>query len=301
MGRTDNFKGITYAVLSSSTFGLAPFFTIMLLQSGLQQFEVLTYRWGVAAISLGLFGVFMGANFRVRRSDIHIVLLLGLLRAITSFSLIVAYQNIASGVASTIHFLYPLVVACGMALFFSERISWKIFFAIVVSLIGTVLLSSGDLSLSGNSFKGIIAAAISVLSYGGYMIGIKKTRASKIDSTALTFYVMSFGAILFCLGGIFSYGGITPVTSGITWLYILGVALPTTAISNITLVKAIKYIGPTLTSLFGAMEPLTAMVIGVSVFGEKFTIATAIGMLMTIAAVSMVVLMNGKRTELSRK
>lgn len=291
----NNIKGIICAVLSSSTFGFAPFFTLMLIGTGLSAFEVLTYRWGIAAVTLGAFGLMTGHNFRIGLRDFGTICVLGLLRAITSFSLIIAYQYISSGVASTIHFLYPLVVACGMALFFHERISWRIGLAVFLSLAGTALLSGGDLLSGGSrSAVGLAAACVSVLAYGGYMIGVKKTRAGNIDSTALTFYVMMFGAVIFCVCGFASYGSIALVTEGKTWLYILGLALPATAISNMTLVQAIKFIGPTRTSLFGAMEPLTAMVIGVSVFSEQFTLVTAAGMALALAAVCMVVVQNGK-------
>ena len=81
---------------------------------------------------------------------------------------------------------------------------------------------------------------------------------------------MAFGALFFTAGG-FLTGGIRLETDPHTWLYILGVAIPATAVSNMALVQAIKSIGPTLTSIFGAMEPVTAVVIGIWVFAEPFT------------------------------
>ena len=113
-------KGILYAAVSSSTFGLAPFFSITLLLAGFSAFEVLSYRWGVASIVLIVFGWLSGCNFRLAGKDWGVVFLLSLLRAVTSFSLIIAYQNIASGVASTIHFMYPLAVALAMMFFFRD-------------------------------------------------------------------------------------------------------------------------------------------------------------------------------------
>lgn len=85
-------------------------------------------------------------------------------------------------------------------------------------------------------------------------------------------------------------GGVRLENDGQTWLYILGLALPATAVSNMALVRAIGNIGPTLTSIFGALEPLTAVVIGILVFGEPFTAAGATGILLIVAAVSLVVL-----------
>lgn len=291
MACSTNGKGIVYAVLSSSTFGFAPFFTLMLIAGGLSSFGVLFYRWGVAALALGCFGLAVRQSFRIGWRDLGTICLLGTARALTSLSLVIAYQSIATGVASAIHFLYPLAVACAMALFFKERISWRVIAAIAASLAGAVLLSAHDLDTGGkDAVAGIVAACLSVVFYSGYIIGVRKTRAARIDSAALTFYVTAFGAVMFgCCGMLFD-GGIQLVTGWKMWLCVLGIALPATAVSNITLVQAIKYIGPTLTSLFGAMEPLTAMAVGVLAFGESFTWVTAAGMVLVIAAVSAVVL-----------
>lgn len=64
-------KGILYAAASSSTFGLAPFFSITLLLAGFSSFEVLSYRWGVAAITLTIIGMLSGCNFRLDRRDFY--------------------------------------------------------------------------------------------------------------------------------------------------------------------------------------------------------------------------------------
>lgn len=285
----NHIKGILYATVSSATFGLAPFFSISLLAMGYSSFEVLTYRWGVATVALILFGLFSGCKFRMDSKDFPTVFVLSLFRALTSFSLVIAYQNIASGVASIIHFMYPLAVAMTMIIFFGEKKSVLTFAAIFLSLVGAALLSLGDIEYSGgNTVVGLVSACVSVFSYAVYIIGIRKTRAAQIDSTALTCYVMGLGALFFLLGGIFYDGGIRVETDGMTWLYILGLALPATAISNITLVKAVKLAGPTLTSLLGALEPLTAVLIGVFVFKELFTVYSALGIMFVVASVSLV-------------
>lgn len=282
-------KGFSYAALSSSTFGLAPFFTLSLLIAGFSSFEVLAYRWGIASLALALFGIMLGETFRISRKDWGTVFILSLFRAATSFSLVIAYQNIASGVASTIHFMYPLAVAVVMMCFFGEKKSFSILFAVLVSLIGAGLLSTGKIDFEGgDTTTGMIAAALSVFFYGGYIVGVRKSRAVQIPSMALTCYVMGLGALFFILGALLT-GGIRLATEGHTWLNILGLALPATAISNITLVKAIKHIGPTLTSIFGALEPLTAVAIGCWVFKENFTLNSAIGILLILTAVTVVV------------
>ena len=282
-------KGILYAAVSSSTFGLAPFFSLTLLLAGFSAFEVLSYRWGVATIALTLFGWCSGCSFRLEKKDFLVVLLLSLLRAVTSFSLLIAYQNIATGVASTIHFMYPLAVSLVMMYFFQEKKSLWVMFAVFMSLLGAALLSSGELEAkNGDTIVGLVAACVSVFSDAGYIVGVRMTRAVRINSTVLTCYVMGLGTVLYFIGAL-TTSGLQLVADGYTWLIILGLALPATAISNITLVRAIKYAGPTLTSILGAMEPLTAVVIGVFVFKELFTLNSAIGIILILLAVSVVI------------
>ena len=282
-------KGILYAAVSLFHFWTGSVFFITLLLIGFSAFEVLSYRWGIASVVLVIFGLFSGCDFRLKRKDLTVVFTLSLLRAITSFSLIIAYQNIASGVASTIHFMYPLAVALVMMFVFREKKSVWVIVAVLMSLSGASVLSLGGVDVKdGNTPMGLVAACVSVFSYAGYIIGVRKTRAVKINSTVLTCYVMSLGALFYIIGACCT-SGLRIVTDGYVWLIILGLALPATAISNITLVQAIKNAGPTLTSILGAMEPLTAVVIGVFVFNELFTLNTLIGILLILIAVSMVV------------
>ena len=288
-------KGILYAALSSSTFGLAPLFTLLLLGLGYSSFEVLSYRWGVASLFLGALALLAGRSFRLSWPELRTVFFLSLFRAATSLSLVIAYQHIASGVASTIHFMYPLAVALAMMCFFREKGSVWVFAAIGMSIVGAVLLSLGNVDFTrGNTTLGMVSAAVSVVSYGGYIVGVRKSRAVGVDSTVRSCFGMGVGGLYFIAGGLVT-GGIRIETDGTAWLCILGVALPATAVSNMTLVQAIKRIGPTLTSVFGALEPLTAVVIGVAVFGEPFTVQGAAGILLIVAAVTIVILHSGRR------
>lgn len=292
----DKIKGILFAALSSSTFGLAPFFTISLIMAGYSTFEALSYRWGVASLFLFLVGVFSGVKFRMSWRDFRTVFCLSLFRATTSFSLVVAYQNIASGVASVIHFMYPLAVALTMMFVFKEPKSKIIISAIVISIIGAVFLSTGNIESSGggDTVLGIVMSTISVFSYAGYIVGVRRTRAVNIPSVPLTCSIMGIGAVLFIIGGFFT-GGIRIETDPHIWLYIAGLGLVATAISNISLVQGIKLAGPTLASIMGAMEPLTAVVIGIFVFGETFSWHTAVGIVLILFAVLLVILKQQKK------
>jgi drug/metabolite transporter (DMT)-like permease len=53
---------------------------------------------------------------------------------------------------------------------------------------------------------------------------------------------------------------------------------------------AIKNIGSTPSAIMGALEPVTAVVISVSLFHEVFTLRLAIGIVLILSAVILVIL-----------
>ena len=289
----NNPKGIAYAALSSSTFGLAPLFTVTLLRDGFSPFEVLTYRWGVASAALLLFGLATGRRLRIARRDFGVVFLLSLFRAGCSLSLVFAYANIATGVASTIHFLYPLAVALAMTLFFRERSSVWIVIAVFISLVGVALLAWGD---AGNNDpgRGLIYAGTTVFTYAVYIIGVMKSRAGRLDPLIVAFYVLTFSAAVFLVYAL-STSGIAVVHTWHIWRNLLLLALLPTVLSNLTLVLAIKHIGSTMTSILGSMEPLTAVLVGVVHFGEGFDLDSAAGLILVVTAVIIVILQAKKK------
>ena len=184
-------KGIIYAGVSSSTFGLAPFFTLSLIYAGYSSFEALSYRWGVATVFLVVIGLMQGVDFRISRRDLLTVFCLSLFRATTSFSLVIAYQNIASGVASVIHFLYPLAVALAMMLFFKEPRSKTVLSAVALSIVGALFLSFGDIDSpsGGDSVLGIV---------GGFCFLIRRIYCGRAQDAGCQFAVRA--AHLLCDG-----------------------------------------------------------------------------------------------------
>lgn len=289
----NNFKGVIYAVISSATFGLVPLFSLTPLQAGMSSPSILFYRMGFSAVMMGLMNLFLHKSFKIRSGDLGIVALLGLLYGCTSMGLLLSYNYIPTGVATTIHFLYPLVVSLSMILFFKEKSSVWVFVSIVMSLAGVALMANSDGSTT-DAVKGLLYVGITVFSYAIYIMGVMKSRASRIDSMVLAFYVLCFTTVIFALFALAADGTIALIRGGYMWLNFILLALLPTVVSNLTLILAIKNIGPTMTSILGSMEPLTAVVIGVLHFGEVFDVRAAVGIVLVIAAVVIVILQSRK-------
>ena len=285
-------NGIFYACISSASFGFSPLFSIGLLAAGLSNSDVLSYRWALAAIVLMVYAAVKGKTLRINSLDEawKIALLSGL-RALTSVTLLIGYANIASGIASTINFMYPVIVVFWMMLVHGEQKSWINLAAIALSILGVYLMASGDgLKIEGgNTALGLACSIISAVSFAAYYILMKRTRADKIEVVKFTTWIMIMCAVYFIIGGMIVNGGITLVHDGKLWLYILGLALWSTMISNFTGVKAVRRIGPTLTSILGALQPLTAVILGVLFLDEHLGFKSIAGIVLILAAVLMVV------------
>jgi drug/metabolite transporter (DMT)-like permease len=217
--------------------------------------------------------------------------LLSALRALTSITLLIGYANIASGVATTINFMYPVIVLLCMMLFHGEEKSFINLGAIGLSIAGVYLLASGDgLRIDGgNTTLGLVCSIISAVSFAAYYILIKRLRADKIEVVKFTTWIMMLSALYFITAGLISHGKITIVTNGKLWLYILGLGLWATMVSNFTGVKAVRRIGPTLTSILGALQPLTAVALGVLFLDEHLGFKTITGMILIMISVMLVV------------
>ncbi|MEG1622232.1 MAG: DMT family transporter [Alistipes sp.] len=291
------FKGGIYAILSSGTFGLIPLFSLPLLQSGLHPTSILFYRLGFAALMMGLIVLLTRRSFRVNLRDLVVLAGLGALYLSTSLGLLLSYNYIPSGVTTTINFLYPLVVAIAMSLFFKEKSSIWILVAVLISLAGVGLLSWGDIG-NNDPGKGVLFAAMTIFSYAIYIIMMMKSRVATMDSLVLTFYVLLFGALCFLLASLVFVGSIDGLHGGEVWMNILLLAAIPTVFSNITLVLAIKAIGSTMTSILGSMEPLMAVLVGVLHFGETFNMESAAGLILVITSVIIVILQSKHKEEL---
>lgn len=286
-------NGLFYASISSASFGFSPLFSLALIAAGLTSFDVLSYRWLTAAIVLIIYAFCKKKSLKLSSFDeVWKIMLLSILRSVTSITLLIGYANIASGIASTINFMYPVIVALCMMIFYGEDRAWANVIAILISIIGVYLMANGDglIVEGGNTTLGLTCSLISAFSFAAYYILMKKTKADKIEAVKFTTWMMILSAAYFIICGLIFDGKITMVTDLKCWMNILGLGLWATMISNFTGVKAIRRIGPTLTSILGALQPLTAVILGVLFLNEHLGIRTITGITLILIAVFMIVL-----------
>ena len=273
-------KGFLYGLATSVTFGLIPLFTLPLMQKGLASDSILFYRFTTATLALGLVMAVKRESFRIHWRDVPLLALMALFYTASSMFLLYGYEVMGAGVATTLHFTYPIFTTLLMLVFFRERSSWVTWLAILLAVGGVARLS-----LQGTSLKldpwGVFIVILSAIGYASYIVAVNKSRLKDLHSRKLAISVKN---------GV--QGSLQPLPDlGSAGLVLLLAVMPT-VISNITLLLAVRHIGGTLTSILGALEPVTAVVIGACVFGEAFTTTEAVGIVLILAAVLLVILTN---------
>lgn len=286
-------KGLVYGVISSSTFGLIPLFALPAIQRGIGVDSVMVYRFGISALVLGLWLLIRQHDLRVTMRELVTLAGLGVFYSMTALLLTTSYLYIPSGVATTIHFLYPVVVTAVMILFFKDKVSLPLIFAIIMAISGVYLLSNSG-SSGPVSLKGLMFVLVTVVTYAIYIVGVNKSCVHKMDGLKLTFYVLFVGALVFGMNLLVKGVPLDMIPDMSTGVYLVLLALIPTLISDFTLVLSVQHIGSTTTAVLGCMEPLTAMAMGVLFLHEQLGIWQFLGMIIILLAVSVVILANSK-------
>lgn len=282
-------KGSICGIAAAVCYGLNPLGALNLYSEGLNTSSVLTYRFTIAVAILGLMTLVGRKSFIVSRRELLILTVLGVLFAVSSMSLYSSFHYMDAGIASTILFVYPVMVAVIMAVFFKERVTVSTCLSIVLALVGIGLLYKGD-GGSSLSLTGVMLVMLSSLTYALYIIIVNKS-SLRMSSVKLSFYVMLICAI--CIIGHSFFDGssrLQPLTTAPMWGYAVLLGLVPTVFSLVLMTMAVHDIGSTPTAIMGALEPLTAVVIGVTVFGEAFTPRLALGILLILLAVILIIL-----------
>ncbi len=284
-----NTKGILNGIIASTSYGMNPLFGLPLYAIGIGVNSVLFYRYFLAVIIYFIWlKFFKKASLKISRQEIIPLFFLGIFFSLSSLTLFEAFHYIEAGIACTILFIYPVMVAIIMAIFFKEKITKTVIFAILLTSIGIILLYKGkpDTALS---IKGILIVLTSALLYALYIVGVKNIKPVKVmNSARLSFYVMLFGLIVYIINLKFCTT-LQMLPNLKAWLFAIGLALFPTIVSLETITIAIQLIGSTNTAILGALEPLTAIFFGILFFHEQLTLRISIGIILILFGVFLII------------
>lgn len=293
------FKGIFYGCLAGISYGTNPLGALHLYKEGLAPDTVLCYRftWAILMLAAVMFfnGKFFNGTprsareiFAVKSRDLRVIAILGVLFAISALTLFASFNYMDAGLASTLLFLYPLEVAVIMGLFFKEKLTPTTAVSIAISLAGISLLYKGGENGIALNTTGLILVFLSSLSYAIYIVVVNRANL-KTGALKLTFYAMIFCLLSLLVYSTFLGSGFPAIPTNLNqwgWGAMLG--LVPTVLSLVFMAKSVKIVGSTPTAITGALEPLTAVVIGVCIFGESLTLRLITGIALILASVLLI-------------
>lgn len=292
-------KGFTCGIIAAVTYGMNPLFTLPLYEEGLNADSVLFYRYGLAIVLLALLMKWKGESFRLQKKEIIPLVLAGLIFSSSSLLLFLSYNYMDAGIASTILFVYPVLVALIMMICFHERISPIVWGGILLALCGISFLSKGT-DGAPLSLVGLVFVLLSSLSYAVYIVGVSQSILKNISIMRLTFYALVFGVLIYVVRLDFCMN-LVPVRSVGGWCNVLALASLPTVVSLMCTTTAIHHIGSTPTAILGALEPVTALFFGVTLFHEQLTPKIMLGILMVLTAVTLIVVEKPVRERLRQR
>lgn len=281
--------GILNGAIAAASYGTNPLFGLPLYHAGIGVNSVLFYRYFFAVLIYWAWLKFhKKVSLKISFKEFVPLLILGIFFSLSSLTLFEAFKYIGAGIACTILFIYPVIVAVIMALFFKEKITLPVVGAIILTSTGITLLYKGNPDENLNLY-GIGIVLASALLYALYIVGVRNIKIIKhLDSARLSFYVMLFGLFVYIYNLKFCTELQIP-ESPFLWLLTLGLAVFPTIISLETLTIAIKLIGSTNTAILGALEPLTAIFFGILFFNEHLTIRIAVGVILILFGVFLII------------
>ena len=280
-------KGFIFAALSAICYGTNPLGALHLYAQNYSPETVLFYRFFTAALLLLAVMLAKGSRFKITLRECGALVAFGFLFAVSSLTYYASFKYMDAGLASTLLFLYPLEVSVLMAIFFKEKIKLWTVVSIVVSMAGIALLYRGGDGVA-LSTVGLALVFASSISYAVYMVMANRINL-QMGSVKMTFYAICFCLVFLLLYSVTLGSGLPPVLTEATswgWGFMLG--LVPTVLSLIFMVKAVKSIGSTPTAILGALEPVTAVSIGVLVFGEILTSRLIAGIILILGSVVLI-------------
>lgn len=276
-------KGKICLILSALIYGIAPMLAKIAYMGGVNGMTLTFLRTFLMLPLLFVLMLARGRSFRLNKKELFDIIILGVVGGSFSIiSLYAAYDYISTGLATTLHFIYPLIIVVVSALIYREKITNMKLAAVMLVTLGIFLFV--DLNTAADKI-GVILAVLSGVFYSFYVIYMDHSGLDKMDYVKLTFYLM-----IIMSAGTFIFGAATKSIvfnemSGTAWVFAVIISFLIT-IGAIPLFQAgVRYEGASTAGIVSALEPITTIILGALFLGETMGLVQYLGGAMIILGV----------------
>lgn len=288
---TKQTRGIINGIVSGVSFGLIPLFSIPVIAAGMGNVSILVYRFLFGSIAMLGMLLLRKTDMRISISELLRIIILSAFYIGTALATLECYHYLSSGIATALVYTDPIWCAIIGLLFLGDKFSLKQTSSIILATVG-VMMMTGVFTEDGTfSALGLFWGLMSGLSYALYLIFVPRLNLKRIPSLKLTFYVFFIGMILLAAYNITTEGRIETVPDTECWINLILLGLIPTALSNICVTMSLRLIDSTIVAILGAFEPLTAMVIGILVLGDPWSLLSLSGAALILLAVAILTIL----------
>ena len=279
--------GALAAITSAILFGTMPFMAKYAFRLGSNAFTVSFGRFLTGAVlSFLLLLLLPEQSPRISPEQLRSLLLLSFFYAATPVLLYSSYQSIDSGLASTLHFTYPVAVVLLSALLLHEKIGRKERLCTVLCMCGMILLYKPETQVNGS---GMVIAVLSGFVYGGYIMLLGRSSLQAVPVLTLTFWLSILSATEILVFSLLTGKLLLNLPSAV-WVSYLGLGLFATVLALALFQIGVFLCGAVKASLLSTFEPLTGVMIGILFFHEIHTGRSFLGIILILSAVIVLVM-----------
>ena len=261
-------KGVLFAVISAIAFGVSPILISMTYSMG-NNFMMMAFTRNLLVIPFLLLYVgYRRLSLKLNKKQFFQMCLLTIVGICTSLmALYASYTFIPVALSSSIHFIYPTIVAVASVFLFKEKLSFLRKVALVCSLSGIMLMANFK-DGSADLLKGVVLAIISGSAYSFYILYMAKSGLLRLPTIVVTFYTCIISSVFLGLVAVFC-GKFTPFEMSLEgWLITLFISIMITILGTMFTQLAVRNVGTTITSVLSTLEPITTIIIGVLLYNE---------------------------------
>ena len=266
-------KGYIYTALSAIIFGLMPLLTKIIIARGATSLTIAFFR--VFYVTIVLFFV-----LKIKKIDLHLEkrkLRSAILTSIFGSGLTIiilneSYNYVDTGIATSLHFLYPLFVAILCCFFYGEKIKKKQIISLSFALVGIICF----MSKGNGSLFGYFLAIASGLTYAFYLVKMDKSGLVKMNALKLSFYLALFTTIEIFTMNLFMQDVVFKMDV-LSYTLLLVLALSSSFLATVLLQKGVLLLGSTRASFICLLEPVTSMIVGILWLNEALTFNKGLG------------------------
>jgi drug/metabolite transporter (DMT)-like permease len=274
--------------LLSILWGGSFFFNGVVLRE-LPPFTVVLLRVTLAALMLLPLLWLYRVRFPTGLSGWKPFIAIGLFNNVLPFSLIVVGQTfIPSGLASILNATTPLFTAVVMTVAGEEKLQARRIAGVIVGLIGVIILHGDGLGLERGQGFGILLCLAAALSYGVSALVARRLPSDVPPLGAATFQMLVSAAMMIVVAGAVEHPWRLPMPGAATWLAVIGLAALSTALAYIVFFQILRRSGATNVMLVTLLIPVTAILLGYLVLGEKISLREIAGALVIGSALLLI-------------